>query len=396
MRIDAGRVPRTCGSAIVMLAAIACAGACAGAGAGARADRSESSPTAFVTPAQREAALAAARVWHHPATPIAKADLGANPSGDDAFDVSSDVDCSFVPEHVGGSTRKFNCRLRSGEVVKVKYGAGNAEVPAETAATRLLAVLGFAADRMYVVHSVRCSACPPFPFEALKCLDTTSAEAACLQGADAARPVTFDDAVIERQVSGRRIAASPDQGWSWFELDRVDPAMGGSPRAHIDALRLVAVILAHWDNKAENQRLVCPPGQDQPDGSCHAPLLVVQDLGATFGPLKLDLQNWRRVPVWLNAAECRVSLRALPYDGGTFPDHLISEEGRQFTLGLLRQLSRDQIARLFVQSGVTRFNHVFAEARNAEPWVDAFSAKIDSLASAGPCPSAAELAGRRE
>ncbi len=383
-----GRVPP--GYAFAMLIAWTWAGACAGG------DGSRPNSAAFVTPAQRDAALASARVWQQPSTPIGKADLGTNPGGTGAFAASSDVDCTFVAERVGGSTRKFNCRLADGDVVKVKYGANNAELPAETAATRLLAALGFPVDRMYVVHSVRCVGCPPFPFEALKCLETTSAEAACLKGADAARAVTFDDAVIERQVPGRRIAAQPNQGWSWFELDRVDPSKGGSPRAQVDALRLMAVFLAHWDNKSENQRLVCPPRQDARDGTCRAPLLAVQDLGATFGPLKLDLRNWRRVPVWSNAAACRVSLEGLPYDGGTFPDHVISEEGRRFTLGLLRQLSPGQIARLFVESGVTRFNHVFAEARNAAPWVEAFNAKVDSLAAGGPCPSAAALAGRGE
>lgn len=360
------------------------------------ADRSQPRSTAFVTPAQRDAALASARVWQQPSIPISKADLGVNPPGRDSFDPSADVECTFVAEHVGGSTRKFNCRLQTGEIVKVKYGAGNAELPAETAATRLLTAVGFAVDRMYVVHSIRCRGCPPFPFEALKCLDATGAEGACLKGADSSRVVPFEPAVIERQLPGRRIAAQPNQGWSWFELDRVDPSKRGSPRAHVDALRLMAVLLAHWDNKSENQRIVCPSGQDARDGSCRAPVLAVQDLGATFGPLKMDLQNWRRVPVWSGDAECRVSLKTLPYGGGTFPDHAVSEEGRQFTVHLLRQLSRDQIVRLFAESGITRFDHLLAESRNAEHWADAFAVKIDALAAGGRCASAAQLATRGE
>jgi hypothetical protein len=209
MLIDGGRVPRTgCAAATLVLSAIACA--CGGG------DRSRPDSAAFVTPAQRDAALASARVWQQPAVPIAKADLGSNPPGDGSFNTTSDVECAFVTEHVGGSTRKFNCRLPDGEIVKVKYGASNAERPAETTATRLLSALGFAADRMYVVHSVRCFGCPPFPFEALECLQKTRVESACLKGADPARAVTFDDAVIERQIPGRRIAAAPDQGWSWF------------------------------------------------------------------------------------------------------------------------------------------------------------------------------------
>ena len=228
------------------------------------------------------------------------------------------------------------------------------EVSAEVAATRLLAALGFSVDRMYVVRTVRCYGCPPFPFEALQCVAKTGAEGACTKGADPKRAVTFTAAVIERRIEGRKIEASPDQGWAWFELDRVDPGRGGASRAEVDALRLVAVLIAHWDNKAENQ-LVCPPGADSPDGSCRTPILVVQDLGATFGPLKIDLQNWRQAPIWSDPAACRVSVKTLPFGGGTFPDHLISEEGRQLTVTLLRQLTPAQLRALFIDSGVTRF-----------------------------------------
>ena len=34
-------------------------------------------------------------------------------------------------------------------------------------------------------------------------------------------------------------------------------AAGGAPRAHRDALKLLAVFIQHTDNKAAQQRLVC-------------------------------------------------------------------------------------------------------------------------------------------
>ena len=37
-----------------------------------------------------------------------------------------------------------------------------------------------------------------------------------------------------------------------------------SHRADLDALRLLARVLAHWDNKSENQRLVCLDGPPRP------------------------------------------------------------------------------------------------------------------------------------
>ena len=64
----------------------------------------------------------------------------------------------------------------------------------------------------------------------------------------------------DRAAAGRQgIEAFEDQGWAWFELDRIDAARGGAPEPKIDALRLLAVLLAHWDNKGANQRLICPP-----------------------------------------------------------------------------------------------------------------------------------------
>jgi hypothetical protein len=84
-------------------------------------------------------------------------------------------------------------------------------------------------------------------------------------------------------------------------------------------MRLLAIFLVHWDNKAGTQRLICQ-GAKKPDADCDRPLAMVQDLGATFGPLKLDLARWSRTKIWADAAACKVSMRGLPYGGSTFPD----------------------------------------------------------------------------
>ena len=156
----------------------------------------------------------------------------------------------------------------------------------------------------------------------------------------------------------------------------------------MDALRLLAVVLAHWDNKAENQRLVCPPGKDRADGGCDTPLAVIQDAGATLGPAKLDLPNWRATPVWQDARSCRVSMKQLPFSGGTFPDAQISENGRTHLLQLLDQLSETQLTALFTGSGVTSFDAVNGEGRNAAAWVAAFRDKVRQIRDGGPCPPA--------
>jgi len=363
--------------------------------AGCRATDPTPAP-GLVTAAQRDASLASARVWRVPAIPIEQANLGDNPTDKGSFPDTADVTCRFSVEQVDGTTPKFYCTLDSGERVKVKYGRSNPELAAEVAATRLLHALGFPTDRMYVTNSVRCVGCPPFPFTALQCIERTGRTGACTIGASADHAVIFPDAVIERPLAGRKVEATRDQGWSWFELDRVDPARGGSSRAEIDALRLMATLLAHWDNKGPNQRLLCPEGQDRADRSCAAPLLMVQDLGATFGPLKIDLHNWRRAAMWDDRSACRVSMKRLPYDGATFGTRRISEEGRQFALKLLRPLTWSQLTALFTASGVTEFDYATADAHDADAWVTAFMSKVDQIAAGGPCPTSIELTARGE
>ncbi|HET7218378.1 MAG TPA: hypothetical protein VFJ02_10030, partial [Vicinamibacterales bacterium] len=239
----------------VLLILLTCISGCADAGA----TRSPATD-ALVSAAQRDAALASARVWNEPAIPIADVRFAEDPDKPDWLESSREVSCRFALEHVGGTTPKFYCTLPSGEKIKVKYGAGNAELFAEVVATRLLSALGFGADRMYVVERVLCEGCPPLPFFAIKCHERFGLQRACLAGARARKAIVFEPAVIERRLDGRKIQAVENQGWAWYELGRIDATQGGSERREVDALRLMAVILAHWDNKAENQRLVCAPG----------------------------------------------------------------------------------------------------------------------------------------
>ena len=242
---------------------------------------------------------------------------------------------------------------------------------------------------------MRCQGCPPLPQQALQCLEKGQPALVCLQGAAPDRVVTFDEVVIERTLEGHKIEASKDQGWSWYELDTISPQSGGSSRAEVDAFRLIAMLLAHWDNKGANQRLFCPEGAQRSGGSCRAPVAVIKDLGATFGPKRVDLENWKQVAIWTDPASCRVSMKALPFEGATFGEAQISEEGRQFALTLLRQLTRPQLNTLFDASGVAAFREVLRKGYPAQAWTDAFVAKVDQIASAGPCVDRDKAEGRR-
>src|SRR5262249_22500555 len=187
------------------------------------------------------------------------------------------------------------------------------------------------ADRMYVVRSVRCAGCPPYPNPKARILD------ALLH--DEGRVVSFDMVTIERKVPGRTIKGDDGfEGWAWPELDQIDPAAGGSSRAEVDALRLMAMFLDHWDAKPRNQRLVCL-GAPETKGGCARPMAYLQDVGETFGPRGVDLAGWSSTAIWSDPASCLVSMKALPYEGAGFGERRISEEGRLFLADRLRQLS---------------------------------------------------------
>jgi hypothetical protein len=341
---------------------------------------SSSSPEAV-----REGALRRAQVWLEPATPIQDAKLGENPAGPGHLADDEVVPCQFRPGGTSGSTPKFDCELADGDTVKVKYGSNNAEVYAEVAASRLLAALGFAADRMYVVKSVRCFGCPKDPFEGLQCLNEGASARArietCFPGLDYSKSEDFEHAVIERSLKGRRIETEKERGWSWSELGKIDPSAGGASRAQVDALRLMAVFLGHWDNKSKNQRLIC---LDKP---CDRTLAMIQDLGGSFGPFKLELKGWADTPLWSDAATCAVSMRAMPYEGSSFPDTRISEEGRAFLASGLSKLSTQQIRDLFEGARVAEYPHKNQAQHDIGNWVRAFQEKVRAVVDRAPCPA---------
>ena len=101
---------------------------------------------------------------------------------------------------------------------------------------------------------VSCQGCPADPFAASK------ARLAAGKPRDVGHHV-FDPAAVERPAPGSPIEVPGFEGWAWPELDKVNPRAGGAPRAHVDALKLLAVFVQHSDSKPEQQDLVCAPGR---------------------------------------------------------------------------------------------------------------------------------------
>jgi hypothetical protein len=303
--------------------------------------------------------------------------------------IASDVQeapmrCRFLADFPSGTSPKFDCVLEDGQVVKVKYGR-NPEIAAEVIATRLLSGLGYPADRMSIAPRVRCDGCPRYPFVAMRLLQALGLlHRFPPHGRDEGYS-DFEWVAIERKYDAPAIEPLGAKGWAWWELSSVDPHVGAS-RADLDALRLLAVFLAHWDNKAENQRLVCLDAPAEANQRCNQPLAMLQDLGATFGPPKANLARWREMPVWSDRRTCAVSMEHLPWNGATFPEARIGEAGR---VRLARQLSAIpylDLRALFRAARMPEYYSATGDEEDLDMWMAAFRHRADQITSTGPCP----------
>lgn len=341
--------------------------------------------------AMREDALRRAQVWREPAVPIEQVDLSSPAAEARPLDTSSLV-CKFVPRPHSGTTPKFDCILRGGEVIKVKYDR-NGEIEAELAATRLLTSLGFGADRMYLVPRLRCHGCPRNPFRTYQLLELLRLDVAYTRRIDYDAYIDFEWVSAERRLEAPAINGPEANGWAFHELDKIDPARGGASRAQVDALRLIAVFLHHWDNKAENQRLVCLAAPSERNGRCPEPFALLQDVGSTFGPRKVHFASWSERPVWSDPATCELSMEGMPEGGATFTRIRITEGGRRFLAERLGRLSEPQIRGLFTGARFGEFDPLFGSGADVSEWVRAFQGKVREIADRPPCPDLTSSAG---
>jgi hypothetical protein len=332
-------------------------------------------PGEALTKQERREAIRRATVWSP--TDVAARDIKAGPDPKGyAFDEW--VACEHEKKKPSsGVSRKFLCLDDAGKELKVKYD--NAEVFGEVMATRLFWALGFAADTMYPVR-VRCHGCPQDPIH-----DKT------VVGGGA----VFDPATIEHKLDGRAMEATPDSGWKWSEFDDIGPDAPVNARATRDALKLLAAFVQHTDSKAPNQRIVCPEGAEIGATGCGRPILMIQDLGLTFGRATLrnhnsdsaNLANWSGVPLWSDRELC-IAHNQRSFTGGFSYPH-ISEAGRAFLADLLMQLTDAQIRDLFEVGRVTRRGRNPKKANAApgtvEEWVKTFKHRRSEIVDAR-CP----------
>ena len=292
--------------------------------------------------------------------------------------------CRLLPSEPSGTTPKFDCVFPDGETVKVKYG-NDPEIHGEAAATALLRMLGYPADIITIVPRLRCYGCPRHPFVATHLRRTFRLPFIPGQITDGF--TDFEWVSIEQKFPAPAIETETISGWNWREIGWTE-----APRQEVDAFRLIAAFLAHWDNKAENQRLVCMDGMGRgrpspgavasPSGQpvCQQPVAMIQDLGASFGPPKVNLARWRDLPVWHDRTTCTLSMRALPFEGATFEDVRISEAGRALAAARLRSISEAQIERLFADARFPQFQAGTDDERDLNAWTQAFTSRVQQIA----------------
>jgi hypothetical protein len=352
-----------------------------------------------LTVEERRQVMQRARVWQSINT--SSLDLAKGPALRDSKRVGPRTTCAYVhpEEPLSGNTPKFECAISKGDEVKVKYGETNGEVYAEVAASRLLWALGFKADVMLPTQ-VTCVNCPIDPFGA------SSSNWRSKPPIDLATR-TFEPAVIERDLPGKKVEVPGYEGWAWPELDQIRPRgdsrSGSATRAHLDALKLLAVFIQHSDSKPDQQEVVCEQGRTRKDDdgneTCRTAWLVIKDLGATFGKAtrlnrsKMSLADWDAAGVWKPAAARSSSVGARECIGdlprsltGSLEDPVISEAGRRFLSRRLAMLSDRQIRDLFTVSQIERRGEeiVAADGRRRKvevaDWVRVFKRKRAEIA----------------
>lgn len=334
-------------------------------------------PGKALTAEERLDAIRRARVWSP--TRIRSLDLKAGPPGKGGFLPNQWVTCEYDEKAHGGHSRKFDCKTKAGEKLRVKYGQDNPEVYGVVLASRLFWALGFRADRMYPVR-VHCFGCAADPWESPAKTTSTS---------------DFDPATIQVRNPGRLMETKPDSGWEWDELELIGPRAGKDARATRDALKLLAAFLQHTDSKAANQVILCPRGAETGTTGCRAPVLVVSDMGLTFGRANLmnkaadggvRFDRWSDTPVWKDRDHCEAELAGS--FTGTLKNPKISEAGRAFLAGLLVQLSDVQIHDLFATARVDRVPRDGTKdgpPASVDEWASAFKRKRAEIVDAR-CP----------
>ena len=128
----------------------------------------------------------------------------------------------------------------------------------------------------------------------------------------------------------------------------------------------------------------------------------MHDVGGTFGRVagtwnrvrgkgkeerKLDVEAWRRVPIWDDRAACKVHIKSPRLHGSTFDAAAISESGRRLLADLLVQIRPEQMQALFEGALVEGHADARPASTDAAVWAAALQEKVRQITEGAPCPT---------
>ncbi len=328
------------------------------------------------------------------------------------FSYNETVECSFqepdLTDPPNGKTPKFWCLDKEGNSFKVKYenldtGERNDGIFGEILSTRLFWMLGFPSDSIYPVR-INCSNCPQKPWDYLRGFfaKARQAQGETISGRDKkyiqalSKPrvqnLIFETAVIEFKAPYDKIELESHQGWSWSEFKKLvnknNPA-----RIQHEALALLAAFIQHADNKPEQQRLVCKDKGRKKNEKCGNPMIMIQDLGFSFGhgyikdqrqTSTASLHGFLKAPIWSDKKQCITQINYYEWTGEE-ANIQISEEGRKFLVDLLLQLTDDDLINLFVSARLYLKPESINISGQERPvtiidWIKAFRDRVQQIA----------------
>jgi hypothetical protein len=349
------------------------------------------------------------------------------PNPENRFTPGQEVRCQFVePEHmqrVGGTTEKFQCKAE-GRLLWVRYHTEKEHNPGvwgEILGTRLFWALDLPADAVYPIKVI-CEGCPDEPWryiynhfftedseiilgkarsESYRAkLKATLPDARLYVETHRNKRSTqvFEIAQLEYGYPAPSIEQCWDQGWDWaLELPHIGEVDESKRRQMIverDALALLAAFIQHADNKPEQQRMLCMD-KEIAGNTCTKPMLMVHDLGFTFGGgmernrnkrgvfSSVNLRKFLRAPLWSDPEQCITRVRQI--QTGSPVSRQVSEEGRLFLAQRLQKLidNEQDLVDLFTiaqvdQKPVRRKNGE-RKAYSVQEWVAGFKQRAQSL-----------------
>ncbi len=264
------------------------------------------------------------------------------------------------------------------------------EVFTEVACTRFMWVLGFVADRAYSAGGAECVGCGARPFQDKQKNNT---------GKPADHGTVFKVVSVEREHPFDALKANGEEYWNWTDAANLyRNGWSQEQRVQFDAYRLALRLINYHNAVPQQNRVACAKWQNDDDhsGVCEQPMILVQDLGSTFGKPKTFLgENSRgRYKHWATQTVFKSGTCELlhPLDG----DPKVFAAAQALLVERLAKLDRPTVEAIFK---VARFDEMDQEqikrlsdqhvpdvkAAALKEWTDTFMSRIAEIKSVTGC-----------